>query len=94
MFARRLLQTVRPRRSFSTTPPFLNPNANTEFQAKPLAFLDYLQRTITLSLFAITCAGAYTLGEGAIHIIGKRYGFITVAPPADTPIDTENKAGK
>jgi|LauGreSBDMM110SN_4_FD.fasta_scaffold173175_1 hypothetical protein len=50
-----------------------------------LNLLDYLHRGVTLSLFAITCAGAYTLGEGSYNIISKRYGRTQhpSLPPAD-----------
>jgi len=44
-----------------------------KFPPARLTALDYAHRGITLSLFAITCAGAYTLGEGAYNILKKRY---------------------
>jgi len=56
-----------------------------KFPPAKLGLLDYLHRGVTLSLFAITCAGAYTLGEGAYNIIGKKYrtpAITTPAPPS------------
>ena len=38
-----------------------------------LGLLDYMHRTVTLSLFFVTLGGVYTLGEGAYNIIGKKY---------------------
>jgi hypothetical protein len=58
-----------------------------------LNLLDYLHRGVTLSLFAITCAGAYTLGEGAYNILSKRYGLQQPAAlPPSSPVDTPGKS--
>jgi len=52
-----------------------------------------LHRGVTLSLFAITCAGAYTLGEGAYNILSKRYGLQQPAAlPPSSPVDTPGKS--
>ena len=57
-----------------------------KFPPAKLGLLDYLQRTVTLALFGITCAGAYTLGEGATNILSKRYRLKqSEAPPVATP---------
>lgn len=59
------------------------PTSNAAFAQKPLGLLDYLQRAVTLSLFGVTCAGAYTLGEGAYHIVGRKYGLLPLKDGAD-----------
>jgi len=69
-----------------------------KFPPASLSFLDYLQRGVTLTLFGITVAGAYTLGEGAYNIIGRRYGLVKPRsldsnPPAvvNNPADAARK---
>lgn len=34
--------------------------------------LDVVHKTVTISLAAVTCAGAYTVGEGATYILKRR----------------------
>lgn len=80
-----MLRRVKGLRLFASsaaTTPVSAPTSskNAAFAQKPLGLLDYLQRSVTLALFAVTCAGAYTLGEGAYHIVGRKYGFLPSRP--------------